>query len=315
MNSSELRQGVAYILDLERNDYMIRQAVNALSKNISELGIKRNIGAPSRNYREESFMVDLIAAVGILGIVGALGGAVYEFIAETNGWVKLFSAFGGAIHYGLYGAAAGIPAGIVVYFVRSLLEKQKIERAFESEKKDYEQKLQRDEARVRSELRQRIQLEKQLAILNDRHDQTRKLLNLCYDRMNIDDSFANLKAAYYMNEMLRLNITDHLDGVDGLYYLVGKELQAEKLQTSIDDISRKLDRLIGIAESYESYLSNISARCNQMVASTQKAIAQNERIIAQNEQIVANTAITAYNTERIAAESECMLFLNTLYYL
>lgn len=305
MNKNELQQGIAMILDLELNNLMLYNAINSLKKSISELGIKRNITAPRMSENPTSYFEHLATSVSVLGIGGAVVAWIYGLFIEKGFIGKTLDAVGDGLKGGFYGIGAGIVISIVTYIVASSKEKSRIEIKFNNDTKEYEQKIAVEKNRISKELRQKSQLQSQLNILIERQNNTKDLCSQCYKKMNIDSNFANLKSICYMNELLSLNITDHFDGVDGLYYLVKNEMRMEKLQSSIDDVSRKLDYAINAMEHYKSYLLSMNDKCDRMVSSVVK-------MVAQNNQIAENTAITAYNTERIAKEGECILFLEAL---
>ena len=90
------------------------------------------------------------------------------------------------------------------------------------------------------------ELAQQKKSLEDDLEQTRKKLAEFYDAMEINEKFRGLVPMSYMSEYVNLGIATKLEGADGLYYLIRKELQdAEFVYT----VTSKLDALIGGIES------------------------------------------------------------------
>lgn len=115
-----------------------------------------------------------------------------------------------------------------------------------------------------------------------------------------------------MNEFLSLHITDKLEGSDGLYYLIRKELKFEVLNVTLKEISNKLDSIIDQESQLYSVLTGINNKCDRLVTNTQNSIALSIRNNELSEQTARNTEIAAYNTERSAKELEYQSMLTLL---
>ena len=111
-----------------------------------------------------------------------------------------------------------------------------------------------------------------------------------------------------MNEFLRLGIATKLEGADGLYYLIRKELRMDQMQYTMNEISSKLDTLIDKTHELHSDLLNINSKCDKLVNATIRAA-------SSAESAAVNSAITAYNSERIAKEQEYQNMLITYNFL
>lgn len=87
----------------------------------------------------------------------------------------------------------------------------------------------------------------------------------------------------YMHEFIRLGIATHLEGADGLYYLVRNELRADQFQCSIEEISCKLDTVIDKQREIYGVISDMNHRCDYLVEQTKKSIklsAQNNALLS-----------------------------------
>lgn len=68
-----------------------------------------------------------------------------------------------------------------------------------------------------------------------------------------------------MNKFIRLNISNHLEGTNGLYYLVRLELTADAFQYSLDEISQKLDQVIDRQHDIYNELCAVNTKIDRMV--------------------------------------------------
>ena len=129
--------------------------------------------------------------------------------------------------------------------------------------------------------------------------------------VGIDEKYRNIVPIGYMNEFLRLGIAARLEGADGLYYLIMKELRWEQLQLSLEDLSTKLETVIDNQKSIYYELSDINCRCSEMVQLAYQQADMAARRQQTLENIERNTACAAYNTERAAKEAT---YQNELYW-
>ena len=109
---------------------------------------------------------------------------------------------------------------------------------------------------------------------------------------------------------MRLGIAHQLGGANGLYYLVRQEMRGDRLQYSLDEISRKLDDIISNQHQIYYEITDMNNKCSQLISQAEKSA----EISAKNNQLldaaVANTSIAAYNSQRVKEE---LRFQNFMY--
>ncbi len=156
--------------------------------------------------------------------------------------------------------------------------------------------------------------------LTNKLAQSVTLLAKMYDAVGIDDDYRNIVPIAYMDKFVRLGIATKLEGADGLYYLIRKELQFEQMNQKLDVIIDKLDSIIDKQHDLYSELVALNSKCDNMISSsirqTNAILAQNKAIYQQNnlisnqnalmEKIQSDTQIAAYNSDRMAREQEYM---------
>lgn len=159
-----------------------------------------------------------------------------------------------------------------------------------------------------------------LTQLTNKLAQSVSLLNEMYNAVGIDHDYRNIVPVAYMNEFVRLGIATKLEGADGLYYLVRKELQTETMNQKLDVIVAKMDTIIDKQHALYSELVSMNFKCDNMISAsisqTDAILAQNNAINQQNNlisdqnmlisKVQNDTAVAAYNSERMAREQEYM---------
>lgn len=351
MENISLKQAISAIYDMELNNYLMTRAVKsldgALHKNLphpeDDFDMPEKPTQPKAPVDDTSIAANTIAAA----IIGAIGGAVIKFVfgivnyliaynsAPTGGqdavvdnapglifggfwtWVLIFAAIGTVI-----GVFSGISSKNT-YKLRYKDYKAQCE-AYDLAMKEYEAECKKcsdlkdqsereweakNEARKNALIQQKNQLHSKIA-------ESSALLNNFYNTVGIDEKFRNIIPMAYMNEFIELGISTKLEGADGLYYLVRKELRMDQMQYKLDTIITKLDTLIDQQHSIYGELLNLNMRCDNMISATIRQtdamLTQNHLISNQNKlltDIESNTAIAAYNSERIAKEQEYQSYM------
>ncbi len=307
--SNKLQQGLSILYDLELNDYLMARAISKLDNEIASLGHKKDIFKPARESTDfgAPFWIGTGTVAG--AIIGAIVGAVQGFIKTTGYIFRLFGAFGGAIEYAIYGAIFGLIASIILCVIFKLIFKADAEKKFKAACIRYEKDIEIDNYRVNNELvRKDFLIKQRNSLVKRRNEATNKLIRY-YDTMGIDPKFRNIVPIGYMSEFARLGISRKLEGADGLYYLVNKELRYDQFQCSLNDIAYKLDTIIDKQSELYSAVRQIDQQCDRMVSLTLQSSKKNEKLLSQ---AVNNTSIAAYNSERISQELAFQNFM--LYY-
>ena len=319
---NKLKEGISIVYDLELNNYLMNKSIRKLNYSIKNLCIPQKYDLPEKKETVES--------VGKLGtsILFGLGGAVIGFIASLFSsksflamaklgglflaFDRLSSSLAVSAKFALVGCIIGIVLSILTIPLLAKSAKddaKKAEDEYNNKLLDYQRKVKKDKIRLANEKKQRDILIQQRDILIKRKKAATVKLNNYYDIMGIDTNYRNLIPIGYMNEFIRLGISTKLEGADGLYYLVRKELRQDQISASLDEISKKLDTVIDNQHQIYSELSSMNQKCDRIVSSTKKSA----EISAKNNQLlqeaVKNTSISAYNSERSKQELEFQNFM------
>lgn len=306
------------LYDMEKNNYMMNQMVKEIDDTISKLGKSRNILMPKKELApingDYSCKVNFTLIFGIVGLI--IGFVIFGIDIRSGSGYRL------QLFIPIIGAIVGVLVGIFIekYLKNSkyLDAQQKLNEKYDNETKEYHNAVKEDKERVQAELveidflkQQRINITKQKQLSSEK-------LNNFYIAMEIDKDYRQLISIGYMFDFMRLGIATKLEGADGLYYLIRKELRYDQMQATMDEISAKLDTIIDQNSMIYNELKKIESKCNTIVANTAQ-IARNVAQIATNtdninsqlqkgneklNQIQKSTEISNYILERTRKEQE-----------
>lgn len=306
---NNLQEAVSILYDMETNIFYISESIYRLNNKINALGHKKTIRGVSKKSNDESVFEYFCMFLGVSAIIGAVLGAIYYFFATDGFFKKIGSMFIGAIVFAIYAGIAGAIAGIIYGFIKKTNRDDYIEKMYQNDLNDREIALKADERRVKAEQRQIVLLQKQKKVLENRLSTSNSLLRDFYETVGIDENYRHPIAIGYMYEFMKLGISTHLEGADGLYYLVRKELRMDQIQATLNDISSKLDVLLDTQSQLYCELKALQQKSDIMIQKVTQAAADSVRNSELLEGVLENTAITAYNTERISREAQFCNFM------
>lgn len=296
-----LKEGIGALYDMELNNYMMDRAISLLNYRINSLGRKGNIAIPKKES-VSFFRTDFgFGDISLLKFIstGAWSGVIIGALIAV--FQNRPSRFWGNIGIGfLLGPIVALLLFLAIKIVQVAVNNKK----HNGEMVDFMAKTQLDAQRIERENREKNILMNKKAELEKRRNEAIEKIASFYNAVGIDNSYRNIVPIGYMNEFVRLGIATKLEGADGLYYLIRKELRMDQMQYTMNEISSKLDTLIDKTHELHSDLLNINSKCDRLVNATIRAA-------SYAESAATNSAITAYNSGRIAKEQEYQNMLIT----
>lgn len=294
------KEDLELLYDMEKNDYMMGQMIKEIDTTIDTLGKEKKI-------EKHIFTGDYFSKAFFGGIIGGIIGAF---------WLAILKGFLGF----LLGAVLGFIIGAIM---GAIVEHNNISTIQGKANARYAKEVEEDKQRVKAELREITFLRNQKNDIIEQKSASRRNLADFYVKIGIDRDYRQLIAVGYMYDFMRLGIATKLEGADGLYYLIRKELRYDQLQATMDEISAKLDTLIDQNSLIYSELKKIDRKCSDIVKNTAE-IAFNTAKIASNttninsqvqknnetlEKLAKSSAINNYITERIRREQRYQHYL------
>lgn len=309
MESEQIRQGISMLYDLEMNNYLMTRAIAQLDNQISLLGRYNTNALRLPQKAQNKYDLDEILGNGIMYlciacIIGAIVGAVVGII--TGG---ILDAIVYLFVFGFCAGCGGGVIGIIVGFCLRYKESQNIIIRYKQDNRLYDQTFAKETVRVERENTQKKFLTAQKQAIISRKSEASQTLTSLYNALNIDRKFRNIIPIGYMEEFIRLNISDHLEGIDGLYYLTRNELRLDQMQHTLTEISNKLDTIIDKQHRIYDEFIDMNRKCDTIIRKTVSLTEQVSKSNQSLDQIAANTAIAAYNSERAAQELAIQNFL------
>ncbi|MBE6654367.1 MAG: hypothetical protein E7608_02770 [Ruminococcaceae bacterium] len=310
MNEKQLKETVSILYDMELNNYLMALGIQHLDYQISLLGHKKNFYHPKRE--EAAFYKEWTGTLFIIGLfLGAIIGGVSGCTSTSSFTGSIDAGFGGLFGGGIGGGIIGALIGLICDATSQGNRDEKYQSEYDAEMKEYNACVEQDDARVRKELKIKQFLTSERDALANRKEQAEALLSEFYMRSGIDRRYRSLIPIAKMDEIISLNICLRLDGENGLYDRVRRELREDAFYTKIEEISSKLDVLISKSDRIYNELLNIGDQCEQMISAEIKSAqiaAQNNKLLGE---AVENTKIAAYNSGRIAVEERYQSMLMT----
>ncbi len=287
---NDLQKAIEILYDMELNNYFMVKTINAIDRNIEEQDFDINLEfvPPEKNNTNKGSSISMVPiiiglALFIMSLASrsmpiVIGAAV---ISSVLLWIGLNSG-------------------------RSQEKKEKIEydKAYDRVRYVYNWK--------KSQIIKKHEeyLVSQRDILVNKLDESKQVLTQLYDVSEIDKDFRNIIAIGYMQEFLRLKIATKLEGVDGLYYLIKKELRWDSLNDALNDISNKLDTIIDNQRDLFYEIRKVNSKCEEMIVALKdiaRGIDENSDVLRG---ITDQSEVIAYNTERTAKEAEYRRIMN-----
>ncbi len=312
-SSPMLENDIAILHDMEKNNYLMTRAINTLNSEINQLGRKGVIRAPKNMKNDLSFM-DYDEGIGLFTAATAFCGAIWGVINTIRNFQGIINVFFrsiiSAIGCAILGGIIGVVIGVIVAIVLTAKKKSRLQAYYEIEYEDYENRIAKNNARIKNELKTKEKLLTQRKIRADRLSSSQTVLAGYYDKIGIDSRYRNIVAIGYMEQFIKLGISNKLNGTDGLYYLIMQELHWDQLNHTLAEISSKFDTIIHQNNRLYSQFIELNEKCSDLIDLTKQSLEKSDKTNTLLENIEENTEIAAYNTQRAAAE---LAYTNYLY--
>ena len=314
LQEQQLKEGISILYDMELNNYLMARGIEQLNRNISNLGVPKRFYEPKLAENHEGIWDYTEVVPPISAFLGAIIGAIVGIFTEGgSGFGGFFNGLLGAFVYGLIGVVIGAVAGFVIGLIWGIIshskENTRLQQIYELETASYHRAIEDDKLRVKREQLQKTELIKQREALTHKLNESQQLLDLFYSIVEIDETYRNIVPIGYMNEFIRIGISRKLEGADGLYYLIRRELQLQDMTRTLTEIRDKLDEIIDNQKALYSELCDINRKCDHMIDLTLQTVKNSENALKKANTTAINTEIIAYNTERTQRELEFQNFM------
>lgn len=178
---------------------------------------------------------------------------------------------------------------------------------YKKKQREYKNMVKKDSARVEDEKRQNDAINELVALLNDKYDETKKLLGKLYSLSKINISYCHIIPISYIREFISQNISDHLEGDDGLFQIVDGMLSYEQISCSTENIILNFNKLVDKRYRLYSELKQTNDKAQNFADDATQLIidkiSSNSSDVSVR-RILNSSVVNTYITERRAEEQK-----------
>ncbi len=330
MHESKLYKSMRVLYDMELERFFVSRCISKLKTHISSFKTNktsyqkptmpeepRKEDCAKNKYLEWSYFFDQPVVRLLIGLfLGALTGLIVCLVRYAIGYQDQI------IQTTLLFALCGIGVTMILvplymmidFFIVSVrypdqeynlkYDNYKEElRVYNARLNDYNLYNQHEEERIKREAIEKKRILTYIDTLESVLNDTNDCLERYYDELNIFQNYRYIAAIGCMFEFISLGITDKLEGVDGLYYLIMKELKPHQIEITADEILENLEEYCGSQHTVhyeilekekesEAMLQNLLSGDEKQLRKFKKYIEHRRNIISEYDKIVAE-----YNAE------------------
>lgn len=288
MTQQELKNCILILNDMEQNIYMMTRMGEKLDEEINKLRNKEYSYPDKPEKRREKYKHTVLGCIFMFNPIAMF---LFDLIFdEFDGFLKILPI----IVYVLL-----LPINIIVGIVYYYYEKPKIETAqkeaeeiYRKSCEEYEKIYAGIERNRRKDTEKADALTEQKNNLLKRKAESEEKLRIFYEKINIHEKFRGIVPMSYMAEYINLGIATKLEGSDGLYYLVMKDIKDTEFKYTI---TSKLDEIIQQEDRLHKSIERMKRSCDVMVLNTANNASSN--------------TIDTYQSERIERELKYQTYL------
>lgn len=266
MTTQDLKQAVSMLYDMELDICFLEHSIDEIEKRINAVVFPVKPIKRESKYEMKKMLIFM-----------AVGGALGAFIGMV-----------GSDALGFIVCGLGVIFSYFIYEWIRCTDTKECDNEYQNALNEYGKENSKQKG-IRCALMQ------QKDDLVTRRNEAKNKLEQFYDLAGIDEKYRNLIAIGYMKDFLSLSICTKLEGTDGLYYMIRKELRWDTLETSLSRISSQLDRSIATERAILDNLHEYQRRSEEMISRVLDDIQRG---------IHSSTAIATYNAERVRKEIE-----------
>lgn len=293
MTVIEMKNYLAMIINLEREESTQNQAIYNLNNQIYWLGKYREIGEPQKPLDTVNTRgVDADAKGRLLAIAGALA-AVFGFFI-TSGFFLIS------------GVLVLLVGGGYCFFGRVVFDEDYREavKRYNQKVEQYKKSLVEDAKRVDAERVKKTALQSSLNVLKSANKKTANCLQQLYNKNIIYPKYRNLACVCTLYEYFDSGRCTTLEGHEGAYNLLENEMRLNRI---ITQNNRILENLEAIRENQELLYDSIQAanqKADQIISGCNRMSNQLNGIQAQGAELNARVA-------QLQTTSDLNLYVNT----
>lgn len=298
---------IKHALDLEKQLFTLNRAINWLNSQKGKYDVReKHFEEPSFSPPERSGASDFVEVVlgMVLGfIAGSIGGFILAII------VQIIKACLGMsdVHILRFTFISGISLACFLGLLGIAVKKSDDQgdwlKKYQEEMKVYEKKVKTEKIRVSKERNKLNSLTSVIDLLCKERDNTEKILSKLYALNVLYPKYRNSVAVATFFEYFDSKRCTSLEGHEGAYNIYENEIRLNAIISKLDDIINRLDEIK--QSQYEIYqaVNEGNQKASMLYHKTMEMV-DTARTIENN------TAISVYNGEIVAKNTEIMKYIS-----
>ena len=300
-STNSLKEYIRGLYELERAVYLQEQVC---------LKVKKKFDTYKAWKPQQLKCVDMKKMPDSIGSMQRGVAAVILIVGLVGGIMALIS---GNVALGLILLFGGTILGIFLELVENVLGEETSWINEEQKKIDAENKnisLMNSVMKTNNERAMKA-LNKEYVIAFGQLKETRRVLELMYQKNLIFEKYHNLVAVSSFYEYLSSGRCTCLEGHEGAYNIFEMEVRQNTIIRKLDEVISKLDRI----EQNQYLLYSAISTTNNVLRRMENGINESmQKLDSKMDAVVENTYISSYNSERILENERFRTFLALNYY-
>lgn len=300
MDANDLKEYLKMVLDVEKDRYLQQQILQKLQSNAMAL-----TKPTCREIQEPE--AETMGAIGYMGVIlgavlgGLLGGAIGYFMNST----VVFALITGSI-------------GLVIAYC--VVQRQnKVE--YEKELHNYQKAVQDEKDHLRIELERFDEVHsyvvREIRTVSNNIERTSHFLQSLYDADVIFPKYRNFVMVASLYEYFCSGRCSTLEGRDGAYNLLEKEIRMERIISQLDQVICRLDlirenqyMIYSAVQEINTRLADLEISNKQLLQIIHSANQNVSQMRTELDRLQKTSQLTAYYAERAQVELEYMNRMN-----
>lgn len=292
MTQQELKNCIFILNDMEQNIYMMTRMCEKIDEEKDNLR-KKEYSYPEKPKKASIKKFNVFKCIFFENPIALAPLLLCGWALSEGGLLTILIVLGLALYVALL--PINIIAGIIYYYrkkPKAERERKNAEEKYLNECRQHKNECDSIDLSRKNDRERIIALDEQKNNLLKRKAESESKLKEFYEKININEKFRGILPMSYMAEFIKLGIATKLEGADGLYYLVLKELKDTEFKYSI---TAKLDEAVQKEQSLHKELERMKRTCDIMMLNSANNASSN--------------TIDSYQSERIARELEYQTYL------
>jgi cell division protein FtsB len=322
MTQQELKEYLGIVVDMEEDIFLKGRLEKAYQDRISRLGHHKKIEAPVKKKPKAK---GTSPPVLILGGILIIGNIIAFIVVSVLGWMHetVTDAIWTMIGMVLFLAAIDVVAIIILTIINCILigiwSKLQSEDDYRADLSEYEKQVDAEKTRMREENRLKQYLELELDNLQTQRSNSISNLAQIYDKDVIAPKYRSFAMVSSLYEYICVGRCTSLEGADGAYNILEREILFNHIISKLDMIISRLDQIKGNQYMLYTAIRQANQKLDQLNESVQQ-VGNNlsnyhgdlDAINAHIAELQKTSAASAYFAERSKKELEYMNRVNYL---